>query len=123
MKTRLHEIEFGSQDPNESKLFYNNILELDTFVDHDELKVFNAGVLGVDFNISKHLPAKAMVVSFLTDDLKKVMDNLNANSVRFDGPKPSHLGMTCISFNDPDGYKVKINQSTEESPTWLKVCI
>ena len=121
MKTRLHEIELGSNDPNRSKLFYNNILELDSFVDKDELKVFNAGVPGLDFNISKHLPAKVMVISFLTDDLQKIMENLTENHVLFEGPEPSHLGMNCISFNDPDGYLVKINQPTSESPNWLKV--
>lgn len=29
--------------------------------------------------------------------------------------------MVSIEFNDPDGYLIRVNQPTEESPTWLKV--
>jgi predicted enzyme related to lactoylglutathione lyase len=121
MKIRLQEIEFGANDPNESKLFYNSILGLETSVDQEGLKVFNSGVAGIDFNTSTHFPSKMTVTSFLTDNLQKIIDKLSANDIKFSGPKKSHLGMMTIEFNDPDGYLIKVNQPTEESPAWLKV--
>jgi hypothetical protein len=29
--------------------------------------------------------------------------------------------MITIEFNDPDGYLIKVNQPTDESPDWLTV--
>jgi catechol 2,3-dioxygenase-like lactoylglutathione lyase family enzyme len=107
MKLTLHEIEFGTANPSASKAFYNSILNLDTVVDQDNLKVFNAGI---DFNTSTHLPPKVVMISFLTDDLQAVIERLTVNGISFDGPKPSHLGMTTIEFKDPDGYLVRVNQ-------------
>ncbi len=121
MKIRLQEIELGANDPNKSKLFYNSILGLETSVDKEGLKVFNSGVAGIDFNISTHLPSKTTVTSFLTDNLQNVIDRLSANNIAFSGPKKSHLGMTTIEFTDPDGYLIKVNEPTAESPSWLKV--
>ncbi len=121
MKIRLQEIELGTNDLNKTKEFYNSILGLDTSVDQKELKVFNSGVPGVDFNTSTHLPPKAMVTSFLTDNLKEVIDRLSANGIAFSGPQKAHLGMKTIEFNDPDGNLIRVNQPTEASPAWLKV--
>ena len=121
MKIRLQEIELGTSDPNKSKLFYNTILGLDTSVDQDELKVFDSGVVGVDFNTSTHFPSKTTMTSFLTDNLQNIIDRLYTNGIAFSGPKNSHLGMTTIEFTDPDGYLIRVNQPTNESPDWLKV--
>ncbi|MFT3947822.1 MAG: VOC family protein [Agriterribacter sp.] len=121
MKIRIQEIELGVSDPGKSKLFYNSILGLDTSVDQEALKVFNSGVAGVDFNTSTHFPSKTTMTSFLTDNLQNVIDRLSANGIVFRGPHESHLGMTTIEFNDPDGYLIRVNQPTEKSPTWLKV--
>ncbi|KAK6033625.1 PAS domain S-box protein [Ostertagia ostertagi] len=49
---------------------------LDPVIDQDQLKVFNSGVAGVDFNISEHRPAKTIITSFLTDDLQKLIERL-----------------------------------------------
>ena len=121
MKIRLQEIELGVSDPNKSKLFYNSLLGLQTSVDQEGLKVFDSGVAGIDFNTSRHLPPKIIVTSFLTDDLQNVIDRLTANGVAYSEPKKSHLGMTTIEFSDPDGHLIKVNQPSEESPSWLKV--
>ena len=121
MTIRLQEIELGVNDPDKSKLFYNSILGLETSVDQEGLKVFNSGVAGIDFNASTHFPSKTTVTSFLTDNLQDVIEKLDANGIIFIGPKKSHLGMTTIEFNDPDGYLIKVNQPTEQSPPWLKV--
>ena len=121
MKIRIQEIELGSKDPGNSKVFYHSILGFDTIIDQEQLKVFRSGIPGLDFNISTHLPAKIMVISFLTDNLQTVMERLNTHSVSFEGPKKSHLGMMFIEFTDPDGYLIKINQPTPESPSWLTV--
>jgi predicted enzyme related to lactoylglutathione lyase len=121
MKLRLHEIEFGTEDPAKSKQFYHTILGLDTKIDQEHLNVFNPGISGVDFNTSAHFPSKIVVTSFLTENLQQVIDRLNTNGVAFTGPEKSHLGMTTIQCKDPDGYTIKINQPTDESPSWLKV--
>ncbi|MFZ2783726.1 MAG: VOC family protein [Sediminibacterium sp.] len=121
MKIRLQEIELGTNDPDKSKLFYSTILGLETSVDQAGLKVFNSGVTGVDFNMSTHFPTKTTVTSFLTDNLQDVIERLSENGIIFSGPQKSHLGMVSIEFNDPDGYLIRVNQPTEESPTWLKV--
>lgn len=121
MKIRLQEIELGTNDPNKSKLFYNSVLGLETSVDQEGLKVFNSGVAGIDFNTSTHFPSKTIATSFLTDNLQNVIDKLSAIGVTFIGPKKSHLGMMTIEFNDPDGYLIRVNQPTDESPSWLKV--
>lgn len=121
MKLRLQEIELGTNDPDKSKLFYNSILGLETSVDQIGLKVFNSGVTGVDFNTSTHFPPKTTVTSFLTDDLQNIIDRLSTNKIAFSGPQKSHLGMTTIEFKDPDGYIIRVNQPTKESPTGLKV--
>jgi len=121
MKIRLHEIEFGAGNTDKSKGFYQAILGLDPVIDQDQLKVFNSGVAGVDFNVSEHQPAKTVTTSFLTDDLQKLIDRLQLTGVLFEGPSTSHFGMLSISLQDPDGNCIKINQPTKESPSWLKV--
>jgi len=121
MKIRLHEIEFGAGNTDKSKGFYQAILGLDPIIDQDQLKVFNSGVAGVDFNVSEHQPAKTVTTSFLTDDLQKLIDRLLLTGVLFEGPSTSQFGMLSISLQDPDGNFIKINQPTKESPSWLKV--
>ena len=121
MKIRLQEIEFGAGNTDKSRGFYQSVLGLDPLIDQDQLKVFNSGVAGVDLNISEHMPAKAVVTSFLTDDLQKLIDRLRLTGVLFEGPSASHLGMLSISLQDPDGNCIKINQPTEASPRWLRV--
>lgn len=121
MKIRLQEIELGSNDPQKSKLFYNAILGLNTSVDQEELKVFDTGVAGVDFNASTHLTHKTTRTSFLTDNLQMVIDKLSENNIPFNGPLPSHFEMITVEFNDPDGYLIRVNQPTEKSPAWLKI--
>lgn len=121
MKIRLQEIEFGAMDTGKSRGFYQSVLGLDPIIDQDQLTVFNSGVAGVDFNISAHYPERVITTSFLTNDLQKVVDRLSLTGVIFDGPVRSHLGMMSVSFQDPDGNIIKVNQPTEESPSWLKV--
>lgn len=121
MKVRLHEIEFGTSDPEKSKQFYQSALNLDLSVDQDGLKVFKTGIDGLDFNTSIHLPPKVAVTSFLTEDLQAVIDRLKAMNVSFEEPKVTHLGMLSIEFKDPDGNMVKVNAPTSTSPSWLKV--
>jgi catechol 2,3-dioxygenase-like lactoylglutathione lyase family enzyme len=121
MKTRLHEIEFGTSDPNKSKEFYESAPGLDVSVNQDELKVFKPGINGLGFNLSTHFPSNVVAASFLTDNLQEIIDRLNLLSIEFDGPKDAHLGMTSLEFKDPDGYIIKVNTSTSASPSWLVV--
>lgn len=121
MKIRLQEIELGAKNLADSKKFYTSILGLNTAVDQNNLNVFESGIEGLDFNTSTHYTPGITVISFLTDDLQEIMERLKANSILFDGPKKSHLGMTTIEFNDPDGYLIRVNRATKESPDRLKV--
>jgi catechol-2,3-dioxygenase len=121
MKIRLQEIEFGAGNTDKSKGFYQSVLGLDPVIDQDQLKVFNSGVAGVDFNISEHQPSKSVVTSFLTNDLQKLVDRLVLTGILYEGPVKSHSGMMSVSFQDPDGNMIKVNQPTAESPSWLKV--
>jgi catechol-2,3-dioxygenase len=121
MKIRLHEIEFGAGNTDKSKGFYQAILGMEPVIDQDQLKVFNSGVAGVDFNISESQPVNSVTASFLTTDLQKIIDRLQLTGVFFEGPSASTFGMLSISLQDPDGNCIKINQPTAESPSWLKV--
>ncbi len=121
MKIRLQEIEFGASNTDKSKGFYQAVLGLDPVIEQDQLTVFNSGVAGVDFNVSNHQPPNIITTSFITTDLQKVVDRLQMTGIAFEGPSRSHLGMMSISFQDPDGNLVKVNQPTPESPSWLKV--
>ena len=114
MKIRLQEIEFGATEVGKTKQFYETIFGFETAVDLANLSVFNLVTNAVDFNISTHLPPQTVCISFLTDHLEEVIEKLNANAVIFEGPKPSHLGMTCIAFKDPSGNLVKVNQAGNE---------
>lgn len=109
MKIRLHEIELGSAAVQASKKFYGETLGLDLAVENDGLNVFQSGAANVDFNTSAHFPQGVVCISFLTDDLTGIEKRLVTAGISYEGPKLSHLGMTCIQFNDPDGYLVKIN--------------
>jgi len=110
MKITLQEIEFGSENVAQTKLFYQTIFGFETAVDQENLSVFNLAANAIDFNISTHLPPQTVCVSFLTDNLDEVMKKLNENAIVFDGPKPSHLGMMSIAFKDPNGNSIKVNQ-------------
>lgn len=121
MKIRLQEIEFCARDTDKSKGFYQAVLGLDPVIDEERLKVFNSGVAGVEFNIAQQAPSCFVKTSFLTTDLDKLIERLQLTGVSFEGPVKSHLGMMSVSFQDPDGNLIRVNQPTKESPPWLKV--
>ncbi|SFG91231.1 VOC family protein [Pedobacter insulae] len=120
MKVRLQEIEFGSNAVEQTKNFYQSIFGMEATVDHQNLTVFTLPTNAIDFNISTHVPAQSMRACFLTDDLQEIMERLTSNSIKFEGPKPSHLGMTSIEFKDPNGNWIRVNQPSQSSPDWLK---
>jgi catechol-2,3-dioxygenase len=120
MKIRFFEIEYGAADPGITRDFYSSILGLETKVDQQGLKVLDAGIKGLDFNCSTHIEPPAVITSFLTDNLPAVMERLQRNNVPFEGPSPSHLGMMCIQFTNPDGFCIRVNTPTEASPPWLQ---
>ena len=120
MNIRLHEIEFGCADAKKTGEFYQAALGLSIQVDQPGLKVFNAGINGLDLNASIHLPSGNTMISFITDNLEEVMDKLMSLNILYDGPRDTHLGMLSISFNDPDGNLIKVNCPGEHSPEWLK---
>ena len=121
MKIKLREIELGVTDPENCKRFYQCTLGLDLLIDQENLKVFNCGVPGIDFNTSTHFPTGKLAISFLTDNLNAVIEKLRFQEIDFEGPVKSHLGMNTVIFTDPNGYIVKVNAPTQESPAWMKV--
>lgn len=121
MKIRLHEIELGASDVASSAKLFQSLFGLPANVQQENLTVFTAGVNGLDFNLSTHLPAGCAAISFITDDLLEIERRLKNEGVVYEGPAASHLGMTGIQFKSPDGYLVKVNTPGVDSPAWLKV--
>lgn len=121
MKLRLHEIELGTENVANTSNFFHAILGLNSSLKQDNLTVFDAGLQGLDFNVSNHLPSGNVMISFLTDDLAAVQEQLKKSNISFQGPTPSHLRMTSIQFNSPEGFLIKVNTAGPESPDWLKL--
>lgn len=120
MKIRIHEIEMGSNDLSASGSFYK-MLGLQSVIEQSDLMVFNSGLNGIDLNVSKHLSQGVTQISFITDDLKAVMQLLTTHTIPFEGPYESHLGMLAVKLQSPDGIPIVINTPTDSSPTWLQV--
>lgn len=119
MKLRLHEIELGTEDAEKNSSFYQAVLGLTPKLKQKGLAVLDAGISGLDFNVSNHVPAGSVVLSFLTDDLDTVEKRLQNAGVVYKGPTLSHLGMMSVSFQDANGYFVKVNMPGKDSPSWL----
>ncbi|MES3017757.1 MAG: VOC family protein [Bacteroidota bacterium] len=109
MKLRLHEIELGVANVEQSHKFYSIILGLETFVNKPELKVFQGDISPLDFNISTHIKPNTTQISFLSDHLDEVIKKLQTSGIVFTGPAESHLGMISIQFTDPDGNLIRVN--------------
>lgn len=120
MKIRIHEIEMGSKDLSAANSFFK-MLGLQPVIEQNELTVFNSGQKGVDLNLSRHLSEGVAQISFITDDLKVLMQHLAAHKLEFEGPYESHLGMLSIKFKSPDGIPIVVNTPTDSSPHWLLV--
>ncbi|HEY0040330.1 MAG TPA: VOC family protein [Flavisolibacter sp.] len=121
MKIRLHEIELGAKEMENTNVFFQSILGLRPRLQQRDLTVFDAGIDGLDLNVSRHLLPGAAVISFLTDDLDDIENKLKVAGIAYEGPAASHLGMRCIQFLSPDGCIIKVNTPSPESPDWLKV--
>lgn len=119
MKLRLHEIELGTEDVEGSSFFYQEMLGASPRLEQKGLVVLNAGIDGFDFNFSTHLSPGRVMLSFLTDDLAAVEKRLQGAGVAYEGPAEGHLGMVSISFQDGNGYFVKVNMPGKDSPSWL----
>ncbi len=120
MKIKLHEIELGVSNPNASKEFYRSLPGMSMSVDQPALKVFHTGIPQLDLNFSTHLGQGEVMLSFICDDLEEAIALLSGKNIAYEGPVSSHLGMRSITFKDPGGYKVKINQASADSPAWLQ---
>jgi hypothetical protein len=120
MKIRIHEIEMGSNDLSTAASFFK-MLGLQSMIEQNELTVFNSGQKGIDLNVSKHLSPGITQISFITDDLKAMMQQLTAYQILFEGPYESHLGMLAIRLQSPDGIAIVVNTPTDSSPLWLVV--
>jgi len=123
MKLKLHEIELGTKNVDHTTDFFQAVLGLTPSLKQASLTVFNAGLKGLDFNVSNHLSAGNIVLSFITDDLAAVQEQLTNAGISFQGPSPSHLGMKAIQFHSPEGLLIKVNEAGPESPDWLKLSL
>ena len=120
MKIRLHEVEFGSADVQQSSALFQSLLGLQSKLTQPELTVLDTGISGFDLNISSHFPAGVVAFSFLTNNLEEVEQRLKRAQISYQGPLPSHLGMRAITYIHADGYVIRINTHGEASPEWLK---
>ncbi|RYZ27499.1 MAG: VOC family protein [Chitinophagaceae bacterium] len=119
MRLKLHEIELGTENVDITTHFFQAVLGLVPSLKQEGLTVFDAGLKGLDFNVSNHLSAGNIVLSFFTDDLAAVEEQLTKIGISIQGPSPSHLGMTSIQFHSPEGFCIKINAAGSESPDRL----
>lgn len=120
MKIRIHEIEMGSSDLSQTVSFFK-MMGLTSALEQDHLTVFKSGQTALDLNVSHHLPAGNVQISFITDDLKEMMQQFKEHQIVFEGPYESHLGMLSIRLQSPDGISIVINTPTDSSPSWLVV--
>ncbi len=119
MKLKLHEIELFMNDADETRKFYSETLAFMNLMDEDGLKVWDSGYPGLDFTYSTHFPNKTSI-SFLTDDLEAYVKQLRDNGLDVKDPEDAHIGMRAVSFEDPNGIRVEIQEPTDKSPLWLK---
>jgi catechol-2,3-dioxygenase len=121
MQIRLHEIEIGAAEPGQTADFFSSVLGLPVKLQEHGLTVFDSGMSGLDFNVSDHLPAGVVRVSFLTNDLQNCIVALENQQLPYEGPFESHLAMLAIRFKAPNGMDIVINTPTDSSPVWLKL--
>lgn len=117
---KLHEIELYSNNPDEAKDFYSSVLGLKLNVDEPDLKVFNAGISGIDLNVSKHYPANKVSLSFLVKDVDAFIKMMKEKKINLDKPYDSHLGLRAVTLTYNDGCRIVIHSLTSASPQWLQ---
>ena len=122
MKLILHEIELNMKNQEKTLEFYSDILGLNVKHKHDGLQVYDSGWAGLYFDNSVHYPNKTSI-SFLTDDLESYVKHLSNKGINVNDPEDSHLGMKTVSFEDPNGIRIEIQEPTEQSPVWLRKMI
>ena len=107
MHLRIIEIELNTNDPEASKRFYSEQLDLETFVDDDGLKVFGTGIPDLELIKSKHFPGKVSI-SFFAEDIQECINELSAKGVeileRYGDP------VSAIVIQDPDGCRIEIKK-------------
>jgi catechol 2,3-dioxygenase-like lactoylglutathione lyase family enzyme len=107
MQLRLLELEFHTNNAEESKRFYGDKLGLETCVDEDGLKVFGSGIPDLDLIKSPHFPGQVSI-SFYSDDIQACLDELNRRGVeiveQYGDP------VSAIVLRDPDGCRVEIKK-------------
>lgn len=120
MRIRIHEIEIGTADLLAENIFFRAIGVLPV-LEQENITVFDSGIHGLDVNVANHLLPGTVQLSFLTDDLKTIMEQLLQRHIFFEGPFESHLGMLSIKIVSPNNIPVIINTPTDSSPAWLRV--
>ncbi len=117
---KLHEIELFSKDPDDARSFYSDTLGLKLQVNEAQLKVFDAGVTGVELNISNHYPSAKVSLSFLVKDVVAFVNTMKEKKIELGEPYNSHRGLKAVTLTDNDGCRIVIHSPTEESPQWLQ---
>jgi predicted enzyme related to lactoylglutathione lyase len=117
---QLHEIELFSNDPDAAGSFYSDTLGLKLQVNEAQLKVFDAGVTGVDLNISNHYPSAKVSLSFLVKDVNAFVKAMKEKKIKLSEPYDSHLGLKAVTLTDNDGCRIVVHSPTAASPQWLR---
>lgn len=119
MRIGLHEIEMGASEPRQTADSFSSVLRLPLKLKENKPAVFDRGTAGLDFNVADHLPAGAVRISFLTDNLQSCIQPVEKQQFPYEGPYESHLSILAIRLRAPNRIEVVINTATDSSPVWL----
>ncbi len=106
LKLKLHEVELSVKNPEASKQFYRDVLDIPLALDEKGLKCFDSGWSGLDIDLSVHFSDKVSL-SFLVEDLDQFVQELREKGIQVEDPGDSHLGMRAVTLVVPDGHRVE----------------
>jgi catechol 2,3-dioxygenase-like lactoylglutathione lyase family enzyme len=104
---RLLELEFHTENAEESKRFYAEQLGLDMHVDEHGLKVFGSGIPDLDLIKSPHFPGRVSI-SFFAEDIRACIEELTEKGVEIIEQHGDPV--SAIVLRDPDGCRVEIKK-------------
>ena len=110
-------------DLNRSKIFYEDIMGFSLRLDQGTCRIVETnqkggGLLGYCARDQKSAPADNLIVTLVTSSVDEWYDYLSGCGV--DIPRPPKLNQNYniyhFFFNDPDGYKLEIQEFRD--PAW-----
>lgn len=113
-----------TKDLENSAAFYHDTLEFEQVLDQGTCRIFRVSpnsFLGV-CRCSENRPVspEGIVITLVTREVDKIFQMLKSKGVGFDHPPKNNqeYNIRHCFFNDPDGYKLEIQQFFD--PAWPK---